>query len=108
MRLSINGLYGIVKSFMGQDPMSGQLFVFRNRRGDRLKIFFWDRNGFVSWYKVLPKGTFRFPPVIAGNSIEVDYATLMMILEGIDIKTARRQKRFQYERVATATSSNHC
>jgi hypothetical protein len=45
---------------------------------------------------MLPKGTFRFPPVISGNSIDIDYATLMMILEGIDLKTARLQKRFKY------------
>ena len=98
MRMSFNGLYGTAKSFMGHDPMSGALFVFRNQRGNRLKILLWDRNGFVIWYKLLPKGTFRFPSTISGNSIDVDYGTLMMILEGIDLKTARRQKRFQYRK----------
>ncbi len=96
MRMSFDGLYGVVKSFMDGDPMSGALFVFRNRRGNRLKILLWDRDGFVLWYKLLAKGTFRFPSVISGNSIELDYATLMMILEGIDLKTARRQKRYKY------------
>ena len=96
MRMSFNGLYGVVKSFMGHDPMSGQLFVFRNKRGNRLKILLWDRNGFIIWYKMLPKGTFRFPLVISDRSMDIDYATMMMILEGIDLKTARRQKRFQY------------
>lgn len=97
MRMSFNGLYGVVKSFMANDPMSGALFVFRNRRGNRLKILLWDRDGFVLWYKFLTKGTFRFPPVISANSIELDYASLMMILEGIDLKSARRQKRYKYE-----------
>jgi transposase len=98
MRMSFNGLYGVAKSFMSQDPMSGALLVFRNKRGNRLKILLWDRNGFVIWYKLLPKGTFRFPSTISGNSIDIDYSTLMMILEGIDLKSARRQKRFQYRR----------
>jgi transposase len=98
MRMSFDGLYGVAKSFMGHDPMSGALFVFRNKRGNCLKILLWDRYGFVIWYKRLPKGTFRFPPIISGNSIDIDYATLMMILEGIDMKTARRQKRFQYRK----------
>jgi transposase len=102
MRMSFNGLYGVVKSFMDNDPMSGQLFVFRNRRGDRLKILFWDRDGFVLWYKLLAKGTFRFPTIISGNSIEIDYATLMLILEGIDLKTVRRQKRYQYAKTTAA------
>jgi transposase len=101
MRMGFNGLYGVAKSFMGHDPMTGALFVFRNQRGNRLKILLWDRNGFVIWYKMLPKGTFRFPPVISGNSIDIDYATLVMILECIDLKTARRQKRFRYAKQST-------
>jgi len=100
MRMGFNGLYGVTKSFMGLEPMSGQLFVFRNQRGNRLKIMFWDRNGFVIWYKMLPKGTFRFPQVIPGNSIDIEYATLIMILEGIDLKTARLQKRFKYAKMS--------
>ncbi len=98
--MSFNGLYGVVKSFMEKDLMSGQLFVFRNRRGNRLKILFWERNGFVLWYKLLPKGTFRFPPAFASNSFEIDYATFMMILERIDLKTAHRQKRYEYKNKA--------
>jgi transposase len=97
MRMSFDGLYGVVKSHMANDPMSGALFVFRNRRGNRLKILLWDRSGFVLWYKLLAKGTFRFPPVISGNSIELDYTSLMMILEGIDLGSARRQKRYKYQ-----------
>ncbi|MCI0556831.1 MAG: IS66 family insertion sequence element accessory protein TnpB [Anaerolineae bacterium] len=96
MRMSFNGLYGVIKSFMDNDPMSGRLFVFRNRRGDKLKVMFWDRDGFVIWYKYIRKGTFRFPPVAAGTSMEIDYATMMMILEGIDLKSARRQKRYKF------------
>jgi transposase len=95
MRLGFNGLSGQVRSFMGGDPLSGNLFVFRNRRGDRLKILVWDRDGFVLWYKLLSKGTFRFPPHITSSSVEIDYPTLMMILDGIDLRNIRRQKRYK-------------
>lgn len=102
MRMSFNGLFGVVKSFMEKDPMSGQLYVFRNKRGDRVKILFWAGDGFVLWYKLLPKGTFKFPPVISSSSIELDHATLMLILEGIDLKSVRRQKRYQYPKVTAS------
>lgn len=101
MRCSFDGLYGIVKSFMENDPMSGALFVFRNRRGNRIKIFLWNRDGFLILYKKLAKGTFRFPPVLRGNSVELDYATMMMILEGIDLKSVRRQSRYSFNRPRT-------
>jgi len=94
MRMGFCGLSGQVRSFMSANPLSGSLFVFRNRRGDRLKILVWERDGFVLWYKQLAKGTFKFPPHIAGNSIEIDYPTLMMILDGIDLRNIRRQKRY--------------
>lgn len=103
--MSFNGLYGVAKSFMGHDPMTGSLFVFRNKRGNRLKILLWDRNRFVIVYTMLPKGTFRFPSVISSSSTDIDYATLMMILEGIDLKTARRQKRFLYKKSAPKIDS---
>lgn len=105
MRKSFDGLYGMVKSFMGNDPMSGQLFIFRNRRGDRIKIFSWDRDGFAIWYKKLAKGTFRFPATLVGNSVELDRATLMMILEGVDLKSARRQKRYRHGEPNAPTGS---
>jgi transposase len=95
MRMTFNGLSGQVRSFMGSDPLSGNLFVFRNRRGDRLKILAWDRDGFVLWYKLLSKGTFKFPPHISSTSIEIDYPTLMMILDGVDLRTISRQKRYK-------------
>lgn len=95
MRNGFAGLSAEVKSFMARDPLSGELFVFRNRSGDRLKILVWDRDGFVLWYKQLQKGTFRFPPDTTSNSIEIDYSTLMMILDGIDLRSIRRQKRFK-------------
>ncbi|MBN8659073.1 MAG: IS66 family insertion sequence element accessory protein TnpB [Candidatus Obscuribacter phosphatis] len=95
MRMGFCGLSGQVRSFMQGNPLSGNLFALRNRRGDRLKILAWDGDGFVLWYKLLSKGTFKFPPHVVGNSIEIDHPTLMMILDGIDVRHVRRQKRFK-------------
>ena len=64
-----------------------------------------DRDGFAIWYKKLAKGTFRFPATLVGNSVELDRATLMMILEGVDLKSARRQKRYRHGEPNAPTGS---
>jgi transposase len=94
MRLSFSGLSGKVRSFIGADPVSGDLFIFRNRRGDKLKIFAWQKDGYVQWYKQLERGTFRFPLSASGHSVEIDASTLRLILDGIDLRSVRRQKRY--------------
>lgn len=99
MRCSFDGLTARVVSVLAADPFSGHLFVFRNRRGDRVKILFWDRSGFCLWYKRLERGTFRFPAA-AGSSIEVEAAELTLLLEGIDLHGARRRPRWQPKKVA--------
>lgn len=94
MRRSFDGLSRMVREIVGEDPLSGHLFVFRNRRGDRMKILYWDRDGFALWYKRLEKGSFSFPTAEAGG-LSIDVAELTMILEGIDVSGAKRQKRFE-------------
>jgi transposase len=94
MRRSFDGLSAMVEEVLERCPYSGHLFVFRNRRGDRVKILYWDRSGFCLWYKRLEKGVFRFPSSEAGY-VEMDATDLALILEGIDLRDARRQKRFQ-------------
>ena len=95
MRRSFDGLAMMTRENMGQDPLSGHLFVFFNRRGDRVKIMFWDRSGFCIWYKRLEQGVFRLPQSIVNMpNPEVEVADLSMILEGIDLSSARRRKRF--------------
>jgi len=95
MRRSFDGLAMMTRENMGQDPLSGHLFVFFNRRGDRVKIMFWDRSGFCIWYKRLEQGVFRLPQSIVNmSSPEVEVADLSLILEGIDLSSARRRKRF--------------
>jgi transposase len=93
MRKGFDGLSQLVRDRIAQDPLSGHLFVFRNRRRDRIKILYWDRDGLALWYKRLEKGTFRFPEAVDGR-IEVTPAELAAVLEGIDLRHARRQARF--------------
>lgn len=62
MRKSMDGLENIVRGELGENPLSGDMFLFRNRSGNRLKILQWDRNGYVVWYKRLERGSFSFPP----------------------------------------------
>ena len=86
MRCGFDRLAERVKAVIGQDPLSGHLFVFRSRRGDRLKILVWDRDGFVLWYKRLEAGTFKLPRVEAGSSsVELRASELAMVLDGIDV-----------------------
>jgi hypothetical protein len=77
-------------------------FVFRSRRGDRIKVLYWDKDGYALWYKRLEKGSFRFPTVSAEGAtkgVEVKAADLMMILDGVDLGSVRRQRRYSREAV---------
>ena len=96
MRCGFNKLSMLTESFMLKDPLSGHLFVFFNKRGDKCKILFWDRTGFAIWYKRLEEGTFeKLKNPSKQASIEVDISKLIWILEGIDLFSARRRKRYQ-------------
>jgi transposase len=96
MRRSFDGLAAMTQAVIGQNPLSGHLFVFRNRRGDRMKVLWWDRSGYCLWYKRLEAGTFRFP-CVQGDRIEVEGSDLALILEGIDLAGVRRRRRFVLE-----------
>jgi len=103
MRRSFDGLAEMVRAFLGVDPLSGHLFVFRSKRGDRLKLLYWDSDGLAIWYKRLEEGTFRFPTPMAGShSVEIRAADLTMLLDGVDLASVKRRKR--YRRPAAATS----
>lgn len=96
MRCGFNKLSMLVQAMMGHDPLSGHLFVFFNKRGDRCKILFWDRTGFCIWYKQLQQGTFQRIINPDGKvSLEIDRAKLMMIMEGIELSKAKQRKRFR-------------
>jgi transposase len=81
-----------------QDPQSGHLFLFRSRGGDRLKALYWDKDGYVQWYKRLEEGTFKLPKLNAGQaSVELRASELAMILDGIDLGSIKRVKRYRRE-----------
>lgn len=92
-RRGMDGLAALVRESFGEDPLSGHLFVFRNRRGDRAKILYWDRSGFWLLQKRLERGVFRFPSAEQPR-VEVESAELALLLEGIDLAGARRRERF--------------
>ncbi len=96
MRCGFPRLAMYAEAIIGQDPCSGHLFVFFNRRGDRCKILFWDRTGFCIWYKQLQQGTFQRVDNPAHSTVlELDLAGLAMILEGIDLSGVKRRKRYR-------------
>jgi transposase len=95
MRCGFDRLAERVKAVIGQNPQSGHLFVFRSRRGDRLKILVWDRDGFVLWYKRLEAGVFKLPRVEQGSrSVELRASELAMVLDGIDVSKLKRVPRY--------------
>jgi len=95
LHFSFDRLAGIVRDEMGRDPLSGHLFVFRNRRGDRLKLLLWDDDGFLILYKRLETGVFKFPVVSPETrSVQVSIADLSLLFWGIEAGSVRRHKRF--------------
>jgi transposase len=97
LRKGFDALCGLVTTAFGQDPLSGHLFLFVNRRRDRLKILYWDRDGLAIWYKRLESpGTFQLPAVPSDAvSIEMTATQLSLILSGIDLRSARQRRRYQ-------------
>ena len=95
MRCGFDRLAERVRAVIGQDPLGDSLFIFRSRRGDRLKILTWDRDGFVLWYKRLEAGVFKLPRVNPGTrSLELRASELAMILDGIDMTKLKRVPRY--------------
>jgi transposase len=96
MRRGFDGLVALVRDFLGGDPFSGHLFVFRNRRGDRLKILWWERDGLALFYKRLEEGRFDFPiPEGEAPRLEMSATDLQLVLQGIDPAKVKRSKRYQ-------------
>lgn len=105
MRCGFDRLAERVRTVIGEDPLGGHLFVFRSRRGDRLKILVWDGDGFLLWYKRLEAGVFKLPRVGEGTrSVELRGSELAMILDGIDVSKLKRVPR--YQRAARTNPAN--
>jgi transposase len=113
MRRSFDGLSGLIAGVMREDPLSGHLYVFRNKNADKLKVLYWDKDGLVIYYKRLEKGTFRFPPLpplpplssagapgsegggAAARRLEVPMREFAMILEGFELTNIKKLDRFR-------------
>jgi transposase len=96
MRKSFDSLAALVQETLQLDPLSGHLFVFRSRRGDRLKILYWDAQGYTLWYRRLEQGTFRFPDPRAGEaSLCISPTDLAMLLDGVELSSVKRAPRYR-------------
>jgi len=95
MRKGFDSLAALVRDYLKADPLSGHLFLFVGRDKDRIKILYWDSDGYAIWYKRLEEGTFRLPSSkVAGASVELKASELAMLLAGIDLTSIKRRKRF--------------
>ena len=113
MRRSFDGLCRMVREFVGADPLSGDLFVFRSKRGDRVKLLYWLGDGLAIWYRRLEEGTFVFPKLADGSGsrvgklgLEIRATDLAMLLDGVDLASVKRQKRYQRPATTTAQAAN--
>jgi len=95
MRKGFAGLSGLVRQHLSQDVLSGDVFIFINRRSDRIKLLMWDVTGFALYYKQLERGTFERPKIAIGMSIELRWSDLVLLLEGIELKSVKRRKRYK-------------
>jgi len=96
MRRSFDGLHALVANTLRMDAFAGHLFVFSNRRRDRVKILYWDRDGFAVWAKRLEEGTYAMPFGEDGEERrEITAAELAALLSGIDLSDAKRRKRHE-------------
>ncbi len=96
MNYSFDRLMSRAQEVFDQDPTSGHLFLFLNRDRDRIKILFWDRDGFCILYKRLERGTFQMLTTTSdGEGIELEYSQLVKLLGGLDLRTGRRRRRYR-------------
>ncbi len=96
MSFSFDRLMGIAERTFNQDPLSGHLFLFVNRYRNRIKILYWDRDGFCIWYKRLEVGIFQLPVATDGDQgVELDCRQLNQLLGGLDLRNGRRRRRYR-------------
>ena len=98
MRKSFNGLVGLTESVLEQDPLSGHLFVFINRRRDRIKLLYWGGTGFCIWYQHLEEGGYQLPDATTADEregIEITATQLSLILDGVDLSSVRQRRRYR-------------
>ena len=107
MRKSFHGLVALTESVLKLDPLSGHLFVFVNRRRDRIKLLYWGGTGFCIWYQQLERGTYQLPDTAVADEhkgIEITTSQLSLILDGIDLSSVRQRMRYELPADRKATS----
>ena len=92
MRKSFDGLYALTRQWLGADPLSGDLYVFINRRATQIKVLYWDRTGFCVWAKRLEQGRFLSDWTQVATR-QMDWTGLKLLLEGIEAKVVRKRYR---------------
>jgi transposase len=102
MRKSFDRLAALVEEHLGGDPLSGDLFVFRSRRGDRVKLLYWLGDGYAIWYRRLEEGTFVFPGLsnssylrVGAHGLNISAKDLALLLDGIDLGSVKRRHRYR-------------
>ena len=96
MNFSFDRLMGLAQETFDEDPLSGHLFLFFNRRRDRVKILFWDADGFCIWYKRLEIGVFQLPFSTEGESgVELNCSQVNQLLGGLELSSGRRRRRYR-------------
>ncbi|MCP4135715.1 MAG: IS66 family insertion sequence element accessory protein TnpB [bacterium] len=97
MRKGFNGLSGLVRDKLGKNPLSGDVFIFVNRRRDRMKVLVWESGGFVLYYKLLESGTFELPQTASNSaSCTISWHQLVLIMEGVELESVKKRKRFNF------------
>lgn len=95
MRKSFDGLSGLIKNDLQTDPRNGDVFLFINKGRDKLKLLHWSGSGYTLYYKRLERGTFELPSYKQKQgSIKLNYAKLVMIIDGLSIKNVVHRKRY--------------
>lgn len=102
MRKGFDGLSGLVREGLSKDPLSGDIFIFFNKRRTQVKLLVWEKDGFSIYHKRLERGTYELP---ANTSIELGGDQLMLILQGISLQSVRRRKRFELSENKFETSN---
>jgi len=97
MRKSFDSLCGVVRNEMGQDLLSGDVFVFVNRRRSHIKLLTWEGDGFGLYYKRLEKGTYEMPPENKDGTANMSAQELMLMWQGISLKRIKYRKRYQHQ-----------
>ena len=100
MRKGFDGLSGLAEHVLRQDPLSGHLFVFRNRARDRIKVLYWDHDGLAVWYKRLERGTFQLPTDLQSldaeqTGAEITAGELSLLLGGVELSSVKRRRRYE-------------